>query len=263
MKRIVVLFQLITLFFVFLSCNSCNSCNSKKESETPLKTEVKIGNQVWMIKNLDVDTFRDGDAILEVKTEDEWRRAGEEGKPAWCYYENDPGNGEKYGKLYNWYAVVDKRGLAPEGWHVPSDEEWTVLIDYLGGEAAAGTKMKSKRFWGERSDGAQRCPNCSSWNNEYRSKVPCHVCKDTRFVEAHENGNSGIGTNEKGFTGLPGGSRNYGGGYYDVGDNGYWWSSSEGNTSNAWTRYLDSNDGHAGRYNGNKGNGLSVRCLRG
>jgi uncharacterized protein (TIGR02145 family) len=63
---------------------------------------IKIGNQTWMLKNLDVDTFRNGDAIPEVKTEEEWIRAGKKKQPSWCYYDNDPTNGEKHGKLYNW-----------------------------------------------------------------------------------------------------------------------------------------------------------------
>lgn len=104
---------------------------------------VTIGTQVWMTKNLDVATFRNGDPIPEAKTWEEWEKAGENKQPAWCYYNNDPANGAKYGKLYNWYAVNDSRGLAPEGWHVPSDAEWTKLTDFLGGEEVAGTKMKS------------------------------------------------------------------------------------------------------------------------
>ena len=85
---------------------------------------VKIGNQVWMVENLNVDKFRNGDLIPEAKTDYEWEWKG---KPAWCYYRNDSENGEKYGKLYNWYAVNDKRGLAPEGWHIPTLEEFREL----------------------------------------------------------------------------------------------------------------------------------------
>ncbi|MBM3920821.1 MAG: hypothetical protein FJ347_06290, partial [Sphingomonadales bacterium] len=149
---------------------------------------VSIGGQVFMSKNLDVSTFRNGDPIPQAKTYEEWGRAGENQQPAWCYYNNDPANGAKYGKLYNWYAVNDSRGLAPEGWHVPSDAEWTILTDYLGSDA--GTKMKSKTGW-------------------------------------NENGN---GTNSSGFSGLPGGTRNYNGTFYTIGYDGYWWSSSETNT---------------------------------
>ena len=72
-------------------------------------SSVKIGEQEWMSQNLNVDHFRNGDILPEVKTKEEWVKAGEENQPAWCYYENNPSNGEKYGKLYNWYAVSDLR----------------------------------------------------------------------------------------------------------------------------------------------------------
>lgn len=102
---------------------------------------ITLGTQVWMTKNLDVTTFRNGDRIPQAKTVEEWIFARENKQPAWCYYENKKKNGKKYGKLYNWYAVSDPRGLAPAGWHVPSDGEWTVLTDFLGGGHLAGTKM--------------------------------------------------------------------------------------------------------------------------
>jgi len=106
---------------------------------------VTIGTQVWMTKNLNVSTFRNGHPIPQAKTDEEWNRAGKNKQPAWCYYANDPTNGVKYGKLYNWYAVNDPRGLAPVGYHIPSDAEWTKLEDYLGSDA--GTKMKSVSGW--------------------------------------------------------------------------------------------------------------------
>ena len=92
---------------------------------------VTIGTQVWMTKNLDVATFRNGDPIPEAKSNEEWEKAGENKQPAWCYYDNDPANGAKYGKLYNWYAVNDPRGLAPEGWHVPSIDEWDECLNQI------------------------------------------------------------------------------------------------------------------------------------
>ena len=84
-------------------------------------SSVKIGSQVWATENLNVDRFRNGDPIPQAKTAEEWQNAGNNQQPAWCYYNNDPKNGESYGKLYNWYAVNDRRGLAPQGWHIPSD----------------------------------------------------------------------------------------------------------------------------------------------
>jgi uncharacterized protein (TIGR02145 family) len=94
---------------------------------------IKIGTQTWASRNLDIITFNNGDSITEAKTDEEWERAGEQQKPAWYYYNNDPENGKKYGKLYNWYAMHDPRGLAPKGMHIPADEEWQTLSSYLGG----------------------------------------------------------------------------------------------------------------------------------
>ena len=102
---------------------------------------VKIGEQIWMTQNLNVAKFRNGDLIPEVQSQEEWESAEEKEQPAWCYMNNDSSNGEKYGKLYNWYAVIDQRGLAPEGWHIPRNSEWDLLISNLGGKKKAGVKM--------------------------------------------------------------------------------------------------------------------------
>ena len=103
---------------------------------------VRIGDQTWTSSNLDVGQFRNGEIIPEAKTDSEWVRAARSKQPAWCYYENDTTN-KKYGKLYNWYAINDKRGLAPEGWHVGSEDEWGKLVNELGEYRTAGEKIKS------------------------------------------------------------------------------------------------------------------------
>ena len=108
---------------------------------------VKIGNQTWMAENLNVSTFRNGDQIIEVKSFEEWEKAGYEQRPAWCYYNNDSQNGVIYGKLYNWYAVSDSRGLAPEGWHIPTTNEWDILTSFLGGKGLAAILMKKPCAW--------------------------------------------------------------------------------------------------------------------
>jgi hypothetical protein len=107
-------------------------------------TDLNIGNQIWMTKNLNVDTFRNGDSIPQAKNIEQWIIAAENKLPAWCFYQFDIQFGKKYGKLYNWYAVNDARGLAPKGYHVPSISEWTVLLDFLGGADVAGKSLKSK-----------------------------------------------------------------------------------------------------------------------
>ena len=118
---------------------------------TATSNEVTIGDQVWMSENLNVDKFRNGDPIPEAKSVEEWKKAGDNEQPAWCYLDNDPANGEKYGKLYNWYAVTDPRGLAPEGWHIPSDDEWNILDNHLGQDG--GKKMKSASGWNNNGNG--------------------------------------------------------------------------------------------------------------
>ena len=193
-------------------------------------SSVKIGEQEWMRENLNLDHFQNGDIIQEAKTRAEWKKAGKNKEPAWCYYDNNSSNGEKYGKLYNFYAVIDPRGLAPNGWHVPTDAEWTVLTDYLGANGHKGREgdaLKSKSGWED--------------------------------FEAQ----SGNGTDTYGWLGLPGGFRGHDG-YFDyVGNNGTFWSSSQHDTDDAWSRGLGNYDDAVFRgYDNDKNYGFSVRCLR-
>ena len=106
---------------------------------------TKIGDQIWMTKNLDVSAFRNGDPIPEVKTNEEWIQAAADKKPAWCYYENNPANGAIHGKLYNGFAMMDPRGLAPEGYRIATDADWVILATYLGGRDIAGSEMKNDK----------------------------------------------------------------------------------------------------------------------
>jgi len=195
---------------------------TSKSERSAFNSEVKIGDQIWMTKNLNVDKFQNGDPIPHVESAEAWKQAGKNKQPAYCYYDNDPSNGEKYGKLYNWYAVNDPRGLAPAGWHIPSDEEWTTLTDYLGGEDVAGTKMKST----------------SGWDH------------------------GGNGTNESDFSGLPGGNRISGGKFTGIGNDGDCWSSTEAHANIAWGRFLDRSYNSIERLGNYKGGGLSVRCVK-
>ena len=220
--------------------------------------EVKIGTQVWMAENLNVFYFKNGDAIPVVKTAEEWKKADENQQPACCYYENNAENGKTYGLLYNWYAVNDKRGLAPAGYHIPTEAEWTKLTTYLGGEEVAGTKMKSTSGWNS-YEGEAECNVCKSWTPEQKAGQPCTTCNDTRKIMAQISGN---GTNSSGFNGLPGGFRFNDGTFSNVGWYGYWWSSIESSTSSAWSRTLGYDVGDVASGNSNKGGGFYVRCLR-
>ncbi|MBE0655820.1 MAG: fibrobacter succinogenes major paralogous domain-containing protein, partial [Bacteroidales bacterium] len=105
---------------------------------------ILLGTQEWMERNLDVVCFRNGDSLLHAQTAEDWISANERGEPAWCYLNNDPSTCDETGLLYNWFAVTDTRGLAPEGWQIPSDSDWSVLISFLGGTNVAGKKMKSR-----------------------------------------------------------------------------------------------------------------------
>lgn len=180
---------------------------------------VQIGNQCWIAENLRTTKYNDGSLIPNVTDDQAWSN---DTTPAWCHYENNPSYDATYGKLYNWYTVAGGN-MCPTDWHVPTDAEWTTLINFLGGESVAGGKMKATTGWNP--------PNTAA-------------------------------TNESGFSGLPGGYRNILGTFLYSGLQGYWWSSSEFDESIASFRYLDNNVGYINNYNYIKTGGFSVRCLR-
>lgn len=137
--------------------DSINKAIAAKRPKAIQLLKVKIGTQIWASKNLDVVTFQNGDTIPEKESKYDFQQAGDNGQPAWCYYNGDKKN-SKYGKYYNWYAIHDSRGLAPQGWHIPTDEEWAVLANYLG-QDTGGEKMKSKNDWnGDNSSGFDALP---------------------------------------------------------------------------------------------------------
>ena len=207
----------ILLLLSFTLLQSCSKSDTSANNSTA--TTVTIGNQVWMKKNLDVDHYRNGDPIPQVTDPTQWANLT---TGAWCYYNNDPANGAIYGKLYNWYAVNDPRGLAPAGYHIPSDTEWSILTTFLGGEEIAGDKMKSISGW-----------------------ITTSVVTNT---------------NSSGFTGLPGGCiTNISD---TIGYSGYWWASSEYSTDLAWSRCLNYISSDIAKYYYSKTVGLSVRCLK-
>ena len=116
---VLAVLSIVIWLFVYLDSKHANGSSSSVNTNEQFFSEVKIGTQIWMRRNLDLDKFRNGEPILQVNSEEEWETACDLEKPAWCYYGNDISNGEKYGKLYNWYAVNDPRGLAPFGWRIP------------------------------------------------------------------------------------------------------------------------------------------------
>lgn len=191
---------------------------------------VVIGDQEWMAENLRVKRYRNGDRIQGNISGGDWYNTTD---GAYSRYDDDMRSDEIYGKLYNWYAVADERGLCPEGWRVPADAEWKQLEIYLGltpGEAdeygARGTdeggklKKSGTQYWNSPNEGA---------------------------------------TDETGFAALPGG---YVGGFYFIGLFGSWWTSTEVHDMNAWSRLLDHYTAKIYRLSNNKKEGFSVRCIR-
>jgi len=183
---------------------------------------IEIGTQEWMAENLRTTKYANGDPIPNVTDSAQWSNLT---TGAWAHYENDSQFEVPYGKLYNWYTVADPRNVCPTGWHVPTDAEWTVLTDYLGGEAVAGGKMKSTgtEHW--------QSPNVNA-------------------------------TNESGFTGVPCGSRFYNGIFGYVNNVGTFWSSSQDTSIHAINRLLYFNNELVDKYYGVNTVGLAVRCVR-
>ncbi len=197
-------------------------------------TTIKICNQIWMDKNLDVATYRNGDPIPKVTDPTEWASLT---TGAYCYYDNDSATyAVTYGKLYNWYAVNDPRGLAPAGWHIPSDAEWNILVKCI--DPSADTT----------------CSGCS------QSTTAGGAMKETGT--AHWLAPNTGANNGSGFTGLSSGDRLTNGTFGYIGYSGSWWSSSVNSTTNAWYRGLYYGDGRIERYDYSKHYGFSVRCLR-
>jgi uncharacterized protein (TIGR02145 family) len=182
---------------------------------------IKIGSQIWFSTNLNVTKYQNMDNIDQLATNELWQGAA---AGAWSFANNSAENENPYGKLYNWFAVSDMRKLCPEGWKIPSDEDWTILTDYLGGLDVAGGKLKATgiSFWS--------IPNAWANNMSY-------------------------------FSALPGGYRDETGNFVGLGYYGLWWSATP-NGENAWSRYLFNEFNYVSRENYPKHQGLSVRCLK-
>ena len=181
---------------------------------------VVIGNQTWMKSNLNVSKYQDGTPIPEVTDPVEWAKLT---TGAWCYYDYISSNGEEYGKLYNWYAVRDARGLAPAGYQIPTDEQWSTLTTFIG--SVAGGKMKET--------------DTSNWTSP-----------------------NSEATNSSGFTALPGGICISNGDIILLGDYGHWWSATSVDAATAWNRSLGYNSSIACRSYDDKNYGFAVRCIK-
>jgi len=228
MKFFYIIAPIACLFF-FSSCDSLSPDENGDELGTvtgndgKTYTTIKIGEQWWMMENLKETQYRNGDAIPNVTDDTEWAGLS---TGARCAYDNKESNADTYGYLYNWYTVNDSRNIAPDGWRVPTDDDWNKLVTYLGGGSVAGGKMKSTTsHWASPNTGA---------------------------------------TNESGFSTLPAGYRPSNG-FFALGSRAYFWSATERRMNpptHAWARGLSCDRSHVDRVSGNKRYGRSVRLLR-
>jgi uncharacterized protein (TIGR02145 family) len=220
-RLLLLMTEIAILMIIFTSCNKDES-GIVTDIDGNVYHPIHIGNQTWMVENLKVTRYRNGDSILQVTGFTEWDNSS---SGAWCDMNNEASNGDKYGHLYNWHTIADKRGLCPQGWHVPDDYEWSALVDLLGGEQLAGGKLKSI---------------------------------DTTCWKAPNSGACDL----VGFSGLPGGARWQEGLFLYSGYYGLWWTSTEYNSDFAFYRTLVYDKPACFRNYYNKSNGCSLRCIK-
>ena len=221
--------------FIILLLTSCKKVDTNNPMVTDidgnLYNTVNIGGQVWMIENLNVTRYSNGDSIPNITDDFEWsiQTGG-----AYCNYNNDETTGKKFGKLYNWLAVTDSRNIAPKGWHIPSDAEWlrleNYIADHLGSSSTLAKAMAAETEW-------------------------------TIFSEEGSIGKDLDKNNSSGFTALPGGYR-LNGKFNKIGDYCGWWSSTESAENNAWIRVLLFSYNNLATIYHDKVNGFSVRCIQ-
>jgi len=231
-KRILI-FPLTAFFFLLIIAVACKKEDEPEPTPDPLPVPVTvkdidgniyhtvtIGTQTWMLENLKVTHYRNGDPIPHITDTIQLANLT---TGAYINYKNNSANSDIYGRLYNWYAVVDGPLLAPEGWHIPSQNEWQILIDYLGGDTIAGAKLKEvgTNHW--------QAPNTGA-------------------------------TNESGFTALPGGL--CWGTFADIGLAGLFWSSTEVDASAAICMIMFNSNIKALDVNYFKNANISVRCIK-
>ena len=218
------LFRISVLIMAICLMHSCRK-DEVPDTVTDINGNVYhtviIGTQVWMIENLKTTKYRDGSNIPLVTGYTDWMRLT---TPGYCWYDNDRGTyKETYGALYNWHAVIAGK-LCPTCWHIPTDEEWVVLMEYLGGSVVAGGKLKET--------------GTAHWNSP----------------------NTGA-TNETGFAALAGGNRGIDGSFYMMGRRGSWWSVTEYNAWSAKSMNIDYDDDEMKDIAYGKTNGMSARCI--
>jgi uncharacterized protein (TIGR02145 family) len=218
------------------------NAGNAKDADGNVYQTVRIGNQVWTVENIKTTKYNDGTEITHVPDNSEWSNLYETGSAtgAYCYYENSPANGAKYGALYDWDAVNTGK-LAPEGWRVPTDADWDTLETYL---------IANGYNWDKTTTG---------------SKIGQSMAAKTDWCISTEKGSIGSdlsNNNTSGFSALPGGYRYQNGSFQVQSFYGYWWCATEYDASDAYCRVLGCYGGGMGTSNSTKRRGFSVRLLR-
>lgn len=218
--------------------NPCPGTPTITDIDGNVYNTVLIGSQCWMAENLKTTTYRNETPVPNVTGNSSWSSLT---TGAYAWYDNNISWKESYGALYNWFAVIDPNGLCPSGWHVPTNDEWTILTDFIGGTVAPyGNELKS-------------CRQVNSPLGE-----ACNTAEHPRWYQHGTH----YGTDDHWFSGLPGGSRHFLGNFVTLSYIGSFWSSTGGSPDNAWLRGLNYNDGSIDVFGFYKKNGYSVRCLR-
>lgn len=227
-------------FYFHYTGDPCPGMPTVTDIEGNIYNTVQINDQCWMKENLKTTTYNSGTAIPNVTNAIEWSNLD---SGAYVWYDHDSTWKDQYGALYNWLATDDPGGLCPTGWHIPTDEEWTALTDYIGGTGIPN---------------ANKLKSCSQVNSPLGGN--CTTDEHPRWDADNANGN--YGTDDYGFSALPGGNRSSSGTFDDIGTRGLWWSSTEFGIYNAKHRRLRNGYGGIDIGNHDMHFGLSVRCLK-
>ena len=227
-----------TYTFQFGGSEPCPGMPTITDIDENTYNTVQIGSQCWMAENLKTTTYQNGVPIPKVTNDADWMNLT---TGAYAWYGNAISWKDPYGALYNWFTTVDANGLCPTGWHVPTNDEWTVLTDFIGGTSIPyGNELKS-------------CRKVNSPLGE-----GCNTSEHPRWDEH----NTHYGTDDYGFSGLPGGYRYLDGIFFNIGGDGLWWSSTANTSTKAWDRDLDYDRGFVGKGDYPKRAGFSIRCVR-